>query len=313
MIKILKRLYRRSSLIYMLLHPIKISYNFLYYRIMPNKIIIKRNYKKVFGTKINLDNPVTLNEKINWLKLHDRSDLHTLCADKFAVREHIKNKIGKEFLVPLILQTEDVKDITEDNIPDYPVIIKTNHDSSGGIIIRNKENIDFFYVRKKLNKLMKRNYYTYSLEWQYKNIKPCVIVEKLLIDKNGGIPFDYKVHCFNGKAITVQVDLNRGTENHARNWYDLNWKREPFWWSSVKKCGTVTDPSDKDVKKPENFELMLKLSEKLAGDFIYVRVDWYEVNGFLYFGELTFHHDSGMRPIYPRKWDKILGEKLRLS
>ncbi|MBO0340529.1 ATP-grasp fold amidoligase family protein [Flagellimonas profundi] len=263
------------------------------------------------GKSPDLNDPKTLNEKIVWLKLNDRTPLHTKCADKFAVREYINEKVGDKYLVPLYYHTVNPKDIVPNNLPSPPYIIKTNHDSGGGVFVYDTEQIDWNQVQKSLKKRLSHNYYWESKEWQYKNIKPRIIVEKLLQNKEGKIPFDYKLHCFNGKVITIQVDMNRGTDHHFRNWYDVNWKREPFKWAAVKD-GKKTEPSDYDIKRPSTLEEMIRLSELLAAPFCYVRVDWYDVDGQLYFGELTFHHDGGNSPIEPSEWDLKLGEKLNL-
>ncbi|GGD10050.1 glycosyl transferase [Hyunsoonleella pacifica] len=279
---------------------------------MPEKIYLKRRFKKSFKRELDLDNPKTLNEKIVWLKLFDRTDLHTICADKYAVRSYIKEKVGEEYLVPLFYQTKNVEEIIPENLPSPPFIIKANHDSGGGIFVFDKSKTDWNEAQESLKKRLKKNYYPRSKEWQYKNIEPCIIVEKLLISKNGKIPFDYKVHCFNGKANMIQVDIDRDSDNHHRNWYNTKWEREPYKWSSLKENGKATDPSDEDVEKPKTLDEMLALSEKLSTDFCYVRVDWYDVDGKLYFGELTFHHDGGNRPIIPEKWDRILGDMVPL-
>lgn len=308
---ILRYLYNETYLGHIIIHILKSWVDYIYFHLLSDQYVIKRKFKKVFQYKLDLNTPKTLNEKIQWLKLFDRTSLHTLCADKFAVRKFIEDKIGKEYLIPLIFYTYDPKYILPNKLPDYPVIIKTNHNSSGGIIIRNKSNIDWINVQKELAGLLKKNYYFVSKEWQYKNIRPLVVVEKLLMDENGCLPYDYKLHCFNGKVVMIQVDIDRGKQNHYRNWYNRDWKREPYRWSSEKN-GKYTDPCDWDVVKPATFDLMLKLSERLSVNFIYVRVDWYEVKGKLFFGELTFHHDGGFRPILPVKWDRILGDKLIL-
>ncbi|WP_252736923.1 ATP-grasp fold amidoligase family protein [Zobellia galactanivorans] len=264
------------------------------------------------GYKLNLKNPQTLNEKINWLKLYDRTALHTQCSDKYEVRKFVSEQIGEEFLVPLYLETEDPQKITPGNIINTPCIIKTNHDSSGGFFIYNKNKINWVSLQKKLSKRLHSNYFWSSREWQYKNIKPRIIVEKLLQDVHGDIPNDYKFHCFNGKVRMISVDIGRNTENHHRNWYSRNWEREPYKWSSH-KGNKYTDPTENDLDQPENFELMKSLSEKLASPFCYARIDWYDVNGKLFFGEITFHHDGGYLPILPQIWDKKLGGELNLE
>ncbi len=280
---------------------------------LPDALILKYRYKKNMGKPLNLRRPRTLNEKINWLKLYDRTPLHTRCADKYSVRKYIIEKIGESYLVPLYFQTKNPEQILPENIKNFPCIIKTNHDSGGGTIVRGKEDIDWSNVQIKIKKRLTKNYYTNSREWQYKNIEPRIIVEKLLQDRQGNIPFDYKLHCFNGSVRMIQVDLGRGTENHFRNWYNPQWEREPYKWSSPKGLGKFTDPSDDEVPKPSTLKEMIRLSKILSAPFDYVRVDWYDVDGKLYFGELTFHHDGGCQPIIPEQWDFNLGEELRIK
>ncbi len=288
-------------------------YHWINQNLVPTKIYLKRRFKKKHGFYPNLIDPQTLNEKIIWLKLYDKTELHTICADKYRVREFIKNEIGEKYLVPLILKTEQVQDLTPKNLPDAPFIIKTNHDSGGGIIVKDKNSLDWEESRITLEKRLKHNHYKKSKEWQYKNIKPLIIVEKLLQTESGDIPFDYKLHCFNGKVRMIQVDMGRGTDNHYRNWYNIDWEREPYKWSSPKDFGKATDPSEEDIEKPPTLNEMILLSEHLAKSFIYVRVDWYDVDGKLYFGELTFHHDGGNQKILPEIWDKKLGSELILK
>lgn len=287
-------------------------YNLYLTRFLPEETYIKRKFKAKLGYDINLKNPQTLNEKLNWLKLHDRKPLYTQCADKYAVRSYIKEKIGEEYLVPLFFMTQNPKDITIDSLPDEPCVIKTNHDSGGVHIIKDKNQVNFSQLQKALKKSIKRNYYYNSKEWQYKDIEPKIIVEKLLNGNEGELPYDYKVHCINGKARMIQVDLGRGTDHHHRNWYDINWNREPYRWSSKKGKDKYTHPAKEDVQKPLCLDEMIKISEKISTDFIYVRIDWYEVNGKLFFGEITLHHDSGFRPIEPKEWDLKLGQMLTL-
>lgn len=279
--------------------------------LVSDKKAIKIRFKRAFGYLPDLENPKTLNEKIQWLKLNDRTELHTLCADKYKVRKFVKEKIGEQYLVPLVFETKNINDLNEANMPDFPVIIKTNHDSSGGIVVKDKKLVDWNKTQKHFKRLLKRNYYYISNEWQYKNIEKRIVVEKLLTDKNGKIPFDYKIHCFNQSVVTIQVDIDRSGE-HKRNWYSKDWGREPFYWSSLKSNGKRTDPADYDIEKPSCLKEMTELSETLATDFLYARADWYIVDNKIYFGELSFHHDGGLHPILPKKWDYKLGQMLKL-
>ncbi len=296
----------------LLIRPIQ-SLSRLYMKTLPDTTFAKVKFRYHMGYSPNLDNPQTLNEKINWLKLNDRKELLTLCADKYRVREYVLEKIGKEYLVPLYFQTEDPSQIIPENIPETPCIIKANHDSSGGIFVYDKTKINWKEVQKEFTKRLTQNYYQESREWQYKNIQPSIIVEKLLLDIEGVVPMDYKVHCFNSKVIMIQVDKGRGTKYHFRFWYDTDWKPQPYRWSPPIVNDKDNDPLTNGLQRPDTLEEMIELSVILAEPFDYVRVDWYDVDGKLYFGELTFHHDGGFVPILPKIWDKKLGTLLNLK
>lgn len=306
---ILYRFYHRTLLGGMA----KFLYHFIMDNFMPDKAYTKHVYRKLMGKKLNLKNPQTLNEKINWLKIYDRTTLHTECADKFKVREYIAEKIGENYLVPLYFHTKNISELNSVNITRTPCIVKANHDSDGGTFIFDLDKVNWAELQQSFSIRLGKNYYTKSREWQYKNIEPRIIVEKLLQDSNGDVPMDYKLHCFNGVVHMIQVDIGRGTKEHCRNWYDADWNREPYRWSSVKGNGKFTDPSEEDVPPPITLKKMILLSEVLSKEFDYVRVDWYDVDGVLYFGELTFHHDGGVRPILPEDWDFKLGKRLKLT
>ncbi len=308
----LKNLYESSEIGYWVIGSfLKIS-QYLQYDLKSDTKILKERFFRNFNRAINLENPKTLNEKIVWLKLNDRRPLHTQCADKYEVRKYIKEKIGEKYLVPLYFQTYDYRDISSDVLPDEPFIIKTNHDSGGGIFVYDKSTANYHKIRQSLRRRLDVNYYQRTKQWQYKNIKPCVIVEKLLQTKDGKIPSDFKLHCLGGKVRMIQVDIGRGTNSHFRNWYNTNWEREPYKWSSPKGNGKFTDPSNEEVLKPESLNKMIEQSEILSQPFAYVRVDWYDVDGQLFFGEMTFHHDGGNQPILPKEWDVRLGALVNL-
>lgn len=278
---------------------------------LSDKAFTKHKFKTGMGYALDLSNPVTLNEKINWLILNDRTPLHTVCADKYLVREYVGNIIGKEFIVPLVYETKDAFTLSAEILPDYPVIIKTNHNSSCYLIVKDKTKHDWQKIAKFFSKQLAKNYFPASRQWQYKNIEPRLIVEKLLMDNQGNIPPDYKFHCFNGKVRMVSIDMDRNTLFHTRTWFNRDWIREPFSWSNKRKDNSYTDPSERDIPKPQSFELMIELTEKLAQAFDYVRVDWYNLDGVLFFGEITFHHSGGRCPILPKEWDAILGNELK--
>ncbi|OQD43080.1 glycosyl transferase [Croceivirga radicis] len=308
MIQPLEFIYKKTSLGRLL----QKLYSYLIERVLPDNWVVKHLYKKKTKQKLDLKNPKTLNEKINWLKLYDRREIHTLCADKYEVRNYISSTIGSEFLVDLYHQDFSTDVINANSLSQRPCIIKTNHDSGGGIFIYKDTKPNYDKIREQLKKRLEQNYYHAKKEWQYKNIKPRIIIEKLLLNQKGEIPMDYKVHCFNGKAEYIQVDINRGTDNHARNWYNKNWEKAKFKWTSNIN-GYITNPTNKIIKRPMALEQMLALSNKLATPFPYVRIDWYDVDGKLYFGEITFHHDGGGRLIEPSEWDYKLGAMVDLN
>ncbi len=280
-------------------------------RFIPDKAFTKLSYRLIRGETLNLKNPKLFSEKINWLKLNDRTSLHTICADKYKVRSIIKEKIGEHYLIPLVLETKNVNDIKKENLPDYPVIIKTNHDSGTAIIVKDKDNVDYKIIRKKLKISLKSNFYYRTKEWQYKNIEPRIIVEKLLVCNNGDIPNDIKLHCINGSVEVIQIDIDR-FNNHKRNLYDKQWKLLPFTWSVWLNNQVLWD-NGKDIEKPQNLKEMIDISEKLSKKFKMCRIDLYDVDGKIYFGEITFHHGSGFEIIYPKQWDKKLGDMLKLN
>lgn len=296
------KFYRTSDYGYYIIRPIYKIYEFILKHI-PDELIIKKRFRDKMGYSLDLKNPKTLNEKINWLKLYDRKDLHTTVSDKYRVRSYIENKIGAKYLIPLIYQTENPNNIKAENIPSNSFIIKTNHDSSGGIIVREKSSVNWNEARKRLKKLLKENYFYSSREWQYKNIKPCIIVEQLLTYNDGSIPDDYKFHCFNGNLVFIQVDLDRHSD-HKRNLYDSEWNFIPCVWKYK---------NGKAMKKPLLFDKMKELVEIIAKDFIYVRVDLYNVENDIYFGELTFHSESGHGKFNPEEYDLKFGNLLNLK
>lgn len=294
----LKYFYRKTAIGGVLLQP------YIYFRdyLLPEKTLAKRKFKRLLGYSLNLDAPKTFNEKLQWLKLHERTPLHTQCADKYRVRAHVEKKIGAEYLIPLVYQTENVEEIIPENFPEHPFIIKTNHDSGGGIFVHDKSEIDWGQVRDTLGKRLKHNYYHGHGEWQYKNIEPCILAENLLSDEQGNIPADYKLHCFNGKLGFIQIDLDRETD-HRRNIYDPEW--------NLLEC-TYLYKKGATLEKPKVLDKMRELAEILASDFTFARVDFYNIGEKIYFGEITFHPESGTGKFTPQSWDQKFGELMTL-
>lgn len=312
--KYLKSIYQNSNIGYYVLWPFTRIYQFkLHKKYLQRETFVKQKFKNAFGYELDLKNPETLNEKINWLKLNFWHPRATQLADKYAVRQYVAETIGEQFLIPLLFTSENYREIKPRNLPNIPCIIKTNHDSFGGIIIYNKnDNHNWKEIQNRLRARMSQNFYWDGRERQYKNIIPRIIVEKLLTNESRALPADYKVHCFNGKVRMINVDMGRSTENHHRNWYNRDWVREPYSWSSVLADGKYTDPSEEEFDRPELLEEMCRLSEELVNGFPYLRADWYIYKNQLYFGELTLHHNGGNRPILPAIWDTHLGNELIL-
>lgn len=291
-------------------------YYFLRFKVIAmvfgDKKITEKKFYKNMGYKPNLKNPKTVNEKIQWIKLNDRKDFHTLVADKYRVREYYKEISGsEEHIVPLIKKYDSWKDIELENLPDEPFIIKANTGSGTWQIVRDKKNLDIKKLRNNCRLWMNLNHYYRSQEWQYKNIKPCIIVEKLLIDKNGKVPFDYKLHYINGELQFIYCVVDR-EGNSYRAMFSPEWKLLPFQWVSIKNHKPLR--TNVNEPRPVSLDEMIKYGNIIAKQFKnYVRVDFYELDGKFYFGEVTLHHGSGYNKFYPPEAEKEYADKMVLD
>ncbi len=266
---------------------------------------IKEKFKNSLGYELNLDNPKSFNEKIQWLKLYNHDPLITKCADKYLAREYIKEKIGEEYLIPLLGVWDNPDDIDFDALPNQ-FVLKVNWGCGQNIIVKDKSQLNIEEVKEKLKNWLKplSNHYYYSFEWGYKNIQPKIICEKYIEQINDQL-YDYKIFCFNGNPKYIQVDVDRFSD-HKRCIYNNLWQKEIF------KTGEGFKLYNKDIEKPKNLELILKLSEKLSLDFHHVRIDWFIIDEKLYVGELTFTHGNGMEKFSIPEWDYKFGELLKL-
>ncbi|MBQ7220554.1 MAG: hypothetical protein IJS28_06195 [Synergistaceae bacterium] len=276
------------------------------YRLCGDRLTTQYRYFRRFHRKLDLDNPQTLNEKIQWLKLYDRRDIHTTLADKYAVREWLANHFGEQYLVPLLWSSADWRDIKPDNIPDTPCVIKSNHASGQWYICRDKSAVNWKHLRSLCRVWLNTNYYYASQEWQYKNIPPRIIAEKLLLTHEGRLPNDYKLHFFNGRLGFVYCSLDREGGNF-RNMYDPDWQPLYFTW------GGHDEKRGPEISPPESFPEMLRIGREIAKLFRYVRVDFYDVDGKLYYGEITLHHGGGFNRFKPESYDRYFGDMLDLS
>lgn len=266
---------------------------------------IRRKFRRAFGRRPDLESPKTFNEKILWLNLNDRRPVKTVCADKYAVRDWVSERIGDQYLIPLVGVFEDARDIDLDSLPDG-FAVKATHASGWNLIVQDKRQLDWPAETHRLNGWLASSYYPYLREWQYRDIRPRLVVEELVLDEHGRIPSDYKLLCLTGaetQTIIVEVDLDRHT-HHCRNMYDLDWNRLPF---------RLTYPaSDEHVPRPDRLDEMVEVARSLSRGFPFVRVDLYSTAGELRFGELTFTPDGGGGRFEPPEWDRRLGDLIEL-
>lgn len=280
---------------------------------LPDKCAVQKQFRRAQGYKMNMGNPKTLNEKMQWLKIYDRTPLHTLYADKYAVRKFFEERFGKEGLIDLVYQTTFWKDITIEKMPDFPFIIKPNHGSGWYHIIKDKNTADWNKIRIDCRFWLSQNPYQMQKEWQYKNIPPCIIVEKLLIPKNGRIANNYRVHCMSGHVEIISVNLYLGnTRNFIARKFNKKWEPLNFRFGS-EDINDISTKYHEEIPMPVNFDRMMFIAEDIAKDFAYVRVDFYEVDDKMYYGEITFHDSGGYDKIRPFEWDEKFGAMVNLG
>lgn len=293
--------------IYSLLYSI---YRFVKYERFSDEVYLKKMFFKRQGRELNLDNPSSLNEKIQWLKLNDRKPEYSTFADKYEVRSYITMELGDTYLIPLVMETTNPEDLCPEKLPDYPFIVKANHDSGSYLIVKDKQNVDWEKLRVDCRFWLSRNYYKVDREYQYKNIKPRILVEKLLLTTSGRIPFDYKINLINGRVEFIYTSIDREGSN-KRNIYDRNWNPLLFTWAPKEK--DIANLRGAEIKKPACMDEMIRLAEKIGKGFPYIRIDFYDVDGKVYFGEITQHHGGGFDQIRPLEWDYKWGEMVKLD
>ncbi len=298
MFKKLKNVLKNPKLLMFYFTQNKIS------KIIPSIMFLKIRYKLRIGKKLDLRNPKTFNEKIQWLKLYDRKPQYTQLADKYEVREYIKETIGEEYLIPLLGVYNKFDEINFDNLPEQ-FVLKPNHTSGDIYICKDKSTIDFVELKNKVNKWLKSRYYWRSREFPYKDIKPKIICEKYMVDESGTELKDYKFMCFNGEVKCLFVCLNRVASTGLNvDFYDMDWCPMLFE-RHYKSSGTI-------IAKPKTFDKMVEFAKILSKNIPFVRVDFYDIEGKLYFGELTFFPGNGMEEFTPESYDYLLGSWIQL-
>ena len=267
---------------------------------MPAEAFLKRMYKIKMGKDLNLENPVDYTEKLQWLKLYDHRPEYTVMVDKYEAKKYVAQRIGEKYVIPLLGVWENVNDIDFAALPNQ-FVLKTTHDSGALVICKDKNILDIESTKKKLNYFLKRRYYDCNREWPYKNVKPRIIAEKYMEDSTYKELRDYKFFTFGGVPKVLYIAQGRGKgEPTVADFFDMDFNHLPF---------TIDhDMADVPPEKPECFEEMKRLAAILSEGTPQLRVDFYEVDGRVYFGEMTFFHCSGMEEFHPEEWNKTFGD-----
>lgn len=271
---------------------------------MPAEDFLKRMYQIRMGRELNLTSPVSYTEKLQWLKLYDHRPEYTTMVDKYAVKEYVADKIGAKYVIPLLGVWDRVEDINFDALPEQ-FVLKATHDSGGIVICKDKNKLDFAATKKKLKSHLDRDYYIRNREWPYKNVPHRIIAEPYMEDSSTGELRDYKFFTFGGVPKVLYIAQGRGSDGETvADFFDMDFNHLPF---------TIDhDMAPVPPERPENFALMKELAAKLSEGTPQLRVDFYEVDGKVYFGEMTFFHCSGMAPFHPEEWDRKFGEWVTL-
>lgn len=273
--------------------------------ILPVRLYLSLRLFFTCGTWMNWKHPKTFNEKLQWLKVYNRNPEYTKLVDKYAVKKYVASVIGEEYIIPTLGVWNTFDEIDFDILPNQ-FVLKCTHDSGGLVICKNKNKFDIEEAREKIERSLKVNYYNWSKEWPYKNVPPRIIAEKYMEDESGYELKDYKFFCFDGEPKALFIAADRGVEREETkfNFYDTDFNLLPF---------TNGHPnSSRPIAKPESFEQMKELAAKLSKGMPHVRIDFYDIYGQIYFGEITFFHWSGFTPFVPKEWDYKFGEWIKL-
>lgn len=269
-------------------------------RLYPDEWYVKTIFKHFLGYELDLNNPVTFNEKINWLKLYDHNPLYTMLADKYEVKKYVASLIGNEHVVPNIGVWQTAGEIDFSSLPKQ-FVLKATHDSGGICICRDKNEFDVEAAKKKLSKSLRTNCYYHEREWVYKDIPPRIIADKFLDDHSGHELQDYKFWCFNGVPRIMYCTNKAGSI--YENFYDMDFNPLPISRGFMVMA---------DLEKPSGFSKMKEFATMLSKDIPFVRVDFFEVDEIVYFGEYTFYDWGGLKRFSDFEWDKKLGSYITL-
>lgn len=273
--------------------------------IVPDKLYLYIKYYCRMGKLLNLNNPQTFNEKLQWLKLYGRRPIDTVLSDKYAVKEYISKVIGSEYVIPLIGVWDRFEDIDFNSLPDQ-FVMKCTHNSGGIVVCKNKVMLDLEKAKTVLTNALSHNFYVRSREKAYRDIPPRIIAEEYMEDSKTKELRDYKFFCFDGvpKILFVASERQKEGEETKFDFFDMDYKHLPF---------TNGHPNaDVLPERPLKFDEMKRLAAKLSKGIPHVRVDFYEVDGKVYFGEMTYSHWGGTMPFDPEEWDYTLGSYIKL-
>ena len=294
--KIKKGLKNPSMVLEKLFHALLIAV------VKDDETYVKWDYWWGFGRFPDLKNPRTYNEKLCWLKLHAKRPEYTMMVDKYDAKEYVRGIIGEDYIIPSYGVWDRFEDINFDKLPNR-FVLKTTHDSGWVIICKDKAKFNKKAAKKKVEESMKRSLFYIHREYPYKDLKPRIIIEKLIEEEGCNSLKDYKFFCFDGKVKMLFIATDRPVDTRF-DFFDCDFNHLPF------RQGHPL--ASKPIEKPESFEEMIKMAEQLSKGIPHVRVDLYNINGKIYFGELTFFHFGGIVPFKPKEWDYKIGEWLKL-
>ncbi|MBQ3714299.1 MAG: hypothetical protein IJM92_19955 [Fibrobacter sp.] len=275
-------------------------------RLLSDSLFIKLVYFANFRKRLNLNNPQSFNEKLQWLKLNDRNSLYTILVDKCAVKDWVAEKIGANHIVPNLGVWKKFDEINFGELP-KKFVLKCTHDSGGLVVVKDKNMLDIPSAKKKIEKCLKKNFYYEGREWPYKNVPSQIIAEEFL-DDNGHVPIDYKVYCFNGEPYKVMLCLDRDKDEPTK-FYSFDFK-----WNLLRhNLRGKSAPEGFTLPKPKSLDLMYESAKKLSQGMPFVRVDFYDLDGHMYFGEMTFYPDSGFDAAILPEIDQLYGTMIDLN
>ena len=282
--------------------PLKVAVRWIS-KIIPDEPYIKLKYFWAFGKWPNLKNPKTFNEKVNWLKLHNRKPIYTTMVDKYEAKKYVAERIGKEHIIPTYGVWERFEDIDFSTLPNQ-FVLKGTHDGGSLVIVRDKSKMDMGKARAILTKSLKTNYYWHGREWPYKNVRPRILAEQYMEDDKSAELRDYKFFSFDAVKKALFTTTEKECAETKFDFFDMDFKHL--------NITNGHDNADVPPAKPEYFEKMKKFADILSKINPNLRVDFYEVNGLVYFGELTFSHWNAMVPLELEKWDRTFGDWIQL-